>query len=321
MNMPFGDELEEANTHMIPLKVSLFGKFYVHCGEQAVENLDACKVQELFCYLLLHAGQPHHREKLAGLLWQKQPAAKSKNYLRRTLWQLQNAFKKYDGSESFMQVEPDWIRIDYANCLRVDTAVFESAFEQVNGKQAAELDETAVSLLIEAVQKYKGDLLEGWYHDWCLFERERFRQMLLLMLDKLMIYFEKIGAYELAISQGMQILRHDQARERTHRKLMRLHYLSGDRTGALRQYKKCKAILNEELGVAPGNNTEDLRHQIETDQLILTLQDNSNTSANQICLQNALQRLQKFDNILLQTRQEVQQEIQRVETTLSQSTN
>ena len=33
---------------------------------------------------------------------------------------------------------------------------------------------------------YRGDLLTGWYQDWCLIERERYQCMFVSLLDKLM---------------------------------------------------------------------------------------------------------------------------------------
>lgn len=298
------------------LQVSLFGKFCVRCNGQPVEGLDACKVQELFSYLLLYANRPHHRETLANLLWQEQAPAQSKSYLRRTLWQLQNAFKEENAANDILHVEPDWIQLDHSTCLGVDVTLFEQAFTCVQGKSGSCLDETAVQTLTEAVQVYRGDLLEGWYQDWCLFERERFQQMLLLMLDKLMGYCEEFGAYETGITYGMQILRYDLARERTHRRLMRLYYLNGDRTGALRQYERCVDVLHDELGVKPALLTEQLHHQIQADSLQggspqQSLHERTPT------LKDTLQRLQQFDAILGQTRQQVQLEIQHVTTALN----
>ena len=49
----------------------------------------------------------------------------------------------------------------------------------------------------------------------------------------------------------MQALLTDPARERTHRRLMRLKYLAGYRAEALRQYDRCAAILQEEFGCFP----------------------------------------------------------------------
>src|SRR5205823_6306577 len=43
---------------------------------------------------------------------------------------------------------------------------------------------------------------------------------------------------------------------------LRLLYLSGDRGGALRQYRRCVTALAEELGVNPGKQTINLYEQI-----------------------------------------------------------
>jgi DNA-binding SARP family transcriptional activator len=293
---------------MAQLHVSLFGKFCARNGERMLEELNASKVQELFCYLLLNNGRPHHRETLANLLWQEQSAAQSKGYLRRTLWQLQNAIPDQPALNSLLRVEDDWIQIDCTPGLWSDVVTFEQAFAGVKGKPGEMLEETAVSTLTEAIQLYQGDLLEGWYQDWCLLERERLQQMLLMMLDKLMAYCESSGDYETGILYGAQILRHDSARECTHRRLMRLHYLSGDRTGALRQYQRCKAILQQELVVQPAAATERLNAQIQTDHLRIPAQT-SDTST----LQETLQRLQTLDAILNQTHHQIQHEIHRLQ--------
>ncbi len=87
------------------------------------------------------------------------------------------------------------------------------------------------------------------------------------MSDKLMEYCEKRQEYERALLYGVRILRHEPARERTHRSLMRLLYMSGDRTAALRQYERCVAALRAELEVEPGRPTRALCEQIRVDEL------------------------------------------------------
>jgi len=66
---------------------------------------------------------------------------------------------------------------------------------------------------------------------------------------------------------GMRIMCYDRARERTHRRLMRLYYLLGDRAEALRQYERCAAALEEELGVNTSKSTVAIYRQIQADQL------------------------------------------------------
>jgi len=60
---------------------------------------------------------------------------------------------------------------------------------------------------------------------------------------------------------------YDRARERTHRRMMRLYYLTGDRAEALRQYERCAVALEEELGISPSKNTIAIYNQIQADQL------------------------------------------------------
>jgi hypothetical protein len=91
--------------------------------------------------------------------------------------------------------------------------------------------------------------------------------MYLAMLDKLMGYCEATKQYETGIVYGTRILFFDRAREHTHRHLMRLQYLAGNRTAALRQYERCRLALDEELGVKPAKFTLALYEQIRDDHV------------------------------------------------------
>jgi len=91
--------------------------------------------------------------------------------------------------------------------------------------------------------------------------------MYLSMLDKLLAYSEEHSEYDSGRGYGDTILRYDRAREQTHRQLMHLKYMAGDRTGALRQYERCAAALQEELSVKPERRTKTLYEQIRADKL------------------------------------------------------
>src|SRR5207249_3587633 len=113
-----------------------------------------------------------------------------------------------------------------------------------------------------AIELYRGDLLEDCYQSWCLYERQRLQHLYLTMLDKLICYSEANYEYEAGLDYGMRILQYDRAHESTHRRLMRLYYLAGDRTGALRQFGRCVIALKEELDVLPAEPTMSLYKQI-----------------------------------------------------------
>jgi DNA-binding SARP family transcriptional activator len=253
---------------MCILRVFLFRGLCVQIGERALTTLHARKVQELFSYLLLYRDRPHTREGLADLLWGDCSTARSKKYLRQALWQLQSALEGQADllNGQLLLVGPDWIQFNTEVDFWLDVAVLERAARRFRGVRGRDLAPQDVSELRGAVQLYQGDLLEGWYQDWCLYERERLQNMYLAMLDKLMGYCEVHHEYEAGLAYGTRILRYDRARERTHRRMMRLHYLARDRTAALRQYERCVAALDEELGVSPAEHTVALCEYIRADR-------------------------------------------------------
>jgi DNA-binding SARP family transcriptional activator len=85
---------------------------------------------------------------------------------------------------------------------------------------------------------------------------------------------------------------------------MRLAYLAGDRTGALRQYERCFQALEEELSVRPGRRTEELHQQIlddavDTDQIVEPLMP----------LETVTSRLDQLRGILTQLHEHVSEDL------------
>lgn len=253
---------------MDPLRISLFGRLHLAYGDAPVTTCSSAKAQELLCYLLLYRDRPHPRELLASLLWGDHcTTSQSKKYLRKALWQLQTGLGACAGLEGHLLIEtdPEWIQLHSIELLWLDVAVFEEAYAAVQDTPGHQLSAWDANVLQSGAAMYEADLLEGWYQDWCLCERERLQQIHLIMLDKLMEHCEQTGTYEAGLRYGETSLRCDRARERTYQQLMRLHYALRDRTGALRQYARCVTALREELDVAPSTRTETLREVIRRD--------------------------------------------------------
>ena len=303
---------------MKEISFQLFGKFRARCQERELD-VHALKEQELLSYLLIYRNRPHSREILAALLWGDSSTEKSKKYLRQALWHLQNTLESQQvAAGGVLVLENEWVQLNTEAELWLDVAAFEQAFALAQSITGSNMSERAVAALQEAVKIYRGDLLEGWYQDWCLFERERLQNVYFLMLDKLMSYCEAHHDYDKGQIYGCLILRHDRARERTHRQLMQLHYNEGDRTAALRQYERCVVALDEELGVKPESKTTALYQQIRTDGGAVALsepcpvQDEGTGS-----LAELLHRLRHLQRNLNNVQQQVRQDIKAVEMTLS----
>ena len=98
-----------------------------------------------------------------------------------------------------------------------------------------------------------------------LAERSRNREKVLQVLDKLAYYYTGQGqaGWNSAIEFTNQRLGIEPWHEETHRELMRLYAVSGQRSNALKQYGKCQDILMDELGVEPGAETIQLYETIQ----------------------------------------------------------
>ena len=247
-------------------KATLFGKFNLELEEKKIQGIEGRKVQELLSYLLLFRNRPHSREILSETLWGNQPSLQTRKCLRQTLWRIQSALRMGMSSKGLeFLIHDTWIQFNLSTGFCLDVEEFETIFSLLNGKDIRELDTCDYKLMENAIDIYKGDLLEGWYQDWCNFERERFQIMHLMLLDKLIQFCEIHELYETGLSYGAMILRHDHAYEKAHCQLMRLYYLMGNRTQALRQYEYCVNALRDELGVEPSKLTQVLHEQIRLD--------------------------------------------------------
>jgi two-component SAPR family response regulator len=164
-------------------------------------------------------------------------------------------------------VEGEWLQLNREAGVWADVWQLEEAFSEIRGVQGAGVNEAQVQRLRRGVDLYRADLLEGWYSDWCHYERERLKTVYLAALDKLLAYCEAHGLFEEGLLYGERILAHDRAHERTHRRMMHLHQLAGDRTRALRQFDRCAVALREELAMEPSHSMLALREQIRGDRL------------------------------------------------------
>jgi DNA-binding SARP family transcriptional activator len=297
---------------MDALNVCLFGQFQVQYGEEILTGAFPHKLQELFCYLLLFRDNPHPRETLASLLWSESTTPHSRRNLRQALWQLRSpavlggALRDCD----VLHVDAEWIQLSPEANLWLDIQVFEGALSRTEGVPGHALDRLQAEALATAVDLYRGDLLQGCYQDWCLYERERLQNAYLHTLEKLMDYCQACGEYQSGLAYGDQALQCDGARERTHQRLMRLHYLAGERAAALRQYDRCVEALQRELAVKPAARTVALYQQIRAGQFSTALEPSrAQRSATRLAragLPEMVEQLQELREALARLQDQVQ---------------
>lgn len=198
------------------------------------------KARALLAYLALNP-RPHTRDTLAGLLWGEIPQPRANGNLRVALSNMHTLFPEY------LCIERRTVAFDVACPYWLDVTAFETLLA------AGDL-----TSLQRATALYRGPLLEGFYlhaapafEEWLQVERERLHQAQLQALHRLVQCYAGRGEYLAAIEVAGQLLALDPWREETHRELMRLLALTGQRGAALAQYERCRRLLHDELGLEP----------------------------------------------------------------------
>lgn len=103
----------------------------------------------------------------------------------------------------------------------------------------------------EALRRLGGDLLTGWYDEWVVEERDRFRQLRLYSLDVIgtaLLDQRRTGE---ALQVALALVEADPLRESGHRLLLSVHLQEGNVAEAVRQHDRYARLLDHELGVQP----------------------------------------------------------------------
>jgi len=238
---------------MTTLRIYLFGGLRVYYGEDALPPFPTYKTRSLFAYLVTFRQRPHARDVLAGTFWGDMPTAQARRNLNTTLWRLRRAIPP-----GYLQVQGDNIAFDPETAYWLDVAEFEDILRPVALATSAEtpyLPAASIPSLQRAVELYRGDLLEGFYEDWCLVEAERLRALYLQALHGLLAYHRAGREYERALDYARRLLATDSLREDIHQQAMELYELLGRRSEALTQFEHCRSPLARPLS-SEGNGRD-----------------------------------------------------------------
>ncbi|NIN68750.1 MAG: hypothetical protein GTO63_29500, partial [Anaerolineae bacterium] len=168
---------------MATLRIYALGRLRVFC-DQSPLHFPTKKPQDLLCFLLLHAGETLERDLIAERLWPMRPPGKARRSLSTTLWRLRQTLKSLSPPQPYLLTERSTLAFNTAAPYWFDVEAFEqqAAFGLAGSLPCAEAQRRALE---EALDLYRGDLLEGCYDDWCLAERERLQLLLLRVLKRL----------------------------------------------------------------------------------------------------------------------------------------
>jgi DNA-binding SARP family transcriptional activator len=247
------------------LEIFTLGGVRILRGGEPVLGLSNRKAEAILIYLA-STRRPQPREVLADLLWDERTQSQALAYLRVAL----SALRKALGGS--LVIGRETVALNPAEPVWLDTIQLEDCLKVVHqqGKVTAETAQQVAG----ALELYQGDFLEGFsvsdcrrFEDWGGRERERLHHLAVDGLYELVAYQIEQGEYQLGMEHAARLLELDPLMEAGHRQMMRLLAGSGQRTAALAQYESCQALLVEELGIEPEQETRVLYEQIRAGEL------------------------------------------------------
>lgn len=207
-------------------------------GAHPLERKDAALLA------LLAIDGPVPRSRAAALLWPEVDGDAARNNLRQRLHRL----RKRAGRDIVIS-RNDVLRL--ADDIAHDLAAL-----------PARLAEDAAAAA--------GDLLGAFDYDdcteladWIVIAREQWRAARRNALAQIASQLESEGHAALALQYAERLVADDPLLEYAHRRLMRLHYLRGDRAAALAAYERCRQVLGRSLKAQPARETEELARLVQ----------------------------------------------------------
>jgi DNA-binding SARP family transcriptional activator len=232
------------------VRLLLFGGFRLQFGKGVDLPLSSRKGRALIAYLCHSPGMTASRDKLADILWGDNDTAHSRNSLRQTLGVLRKELPEPASGLLIAGRDAIALRTSLVEC---DTSTFLEGL----GVQSAEQLESAA-------ESYTGQFLDGFHSGsdvfevWATMERERLAGVAITLFERL----ARMTAGERAIGHARRLLTIDPAREASYRLNIELLAVNGHRDLAIKTYDACLAILKEEYGVAPSEETARLIESI-----------------------------------------------------------
>jgi DNA-binding SARP family transcriptional activator/Tfp pilus assembly protein PilF len=229
--------------------------------------VDTRKAIALLAYLTIETTAT--RDRLASLLWPESNTERSRATLRRTLSSLRTAV----GHEV---VTADRISValadDTPSDIRAFTTEIESTFQHDHDR--GDVCSLCIPHLERATALYRGDFLEGFsmrdaaeFDDWARTVTESLRIQAGVAFQRLAMAKAASGDYSGALRSVHSWIELDSLHEPAYRLLMLLHAWDGDRPGAVEAYRRCVAVLDQELGVPPLEETTELFEAILDEDL------------------------------------------------------
>lgn len=245
------------------LTVYCLGPFHAYLVDRPLNDWQSQKSRSIFKYLALHRRVPVTKDVLIDIFWPEADIQSARRNLHQAIYSLRQTLRHSGAEQQIVLLEHDHYMFNPAVEIWIDCEEF---VRRIELGQQLERDGQIVRAMHEygiAEEIYQGDLIEeDLYEEWIGWERERYRTLYLSTADRLSEYYVQQRQYLTAAALCRKIIERDSCHEDAHRRLMRCFIAQGQRHLAARQYQICARALNDELGLTPVEETQQLYERI-----------------------------------------------------------
>lgn len=210
-------------------------------------------------YLAVRAGHPVHREELVELLWPDSDDEKhARQRLKVAVHFLRSRLRDAGLPDDLVATEGSTYTLD-ARQVWIDAKAFEHHAAEGRAHERGGRDADAIREYEEARRLYRGDFFEAdRYADWCAEERARLSEIHLDVLIRLAGRLVAKGDHAAAAQICHAALVVEPCREGIHRTLIRCLIAMQRKDRALAQFRRCRRVLLDELGIELSPETRQL---------------------------------------------------------------
>jgi DNA-binding SARP family transcriptional activator len=242
----------------------LLGGFRLLKAGRPVYVRPGSKAQLLLAHLGLRVRSGIPRDELLTLMWPSATIELANQSLNTLVYSVHRLLGDAMAGHHPVLRESGVYRLNLEGGIAVDVLDFDTAVDRGdrhawNGDVVA-----AMRSYGGAAELYAGDLFLGSDVQQVV-ERERLRARYLHTRSSLADHEFAGARYAPALQHALDVLAYDPCREDAHRMAMRCYVRLGERSQALRQYRMCHKVLEQEFDAVPEPETEALYELVRRD--------------------------------------------------------
>ncbi len=257
---------------MTQFQLTCLGTFHATLNDVPLIAFQTDKVRALLAYLAVER-KPHLRSELVHFLWEGYSEESANNSLRQTIHRLRHILRDAEAEPSWLLINRQSVQLNPVAPVSVDATTFSQFIADCAKHQHEQLAtcQPCLARLRQAVELYRGDFLANFsvaasnaFEEWRRIKQEEFHLQTLDALAYLANAAEQAGDDEQALQNVYRQLTLEPWLEAAHRCVMRVLARREQRAAAIAQYQRCRQVLAEEFGGAPGAETTALYEQIRS---------------------------------------------------------